>query len=123
LRFEQVVTNLVENAIKYSPESGVVEIEVSRESSNVVLLSVTDNGIGIPVERRDKLFDRYYRAHADSHQSGLGLGLYISRQIVDLHGGEIRAEFPDEGGTRFVVELPAPVEIPPRPVTTSSIVG
>src|SRR5207237_1397900 len=56
--------------------------------------------------RRDQLFDRFYQAHGEGHFGGLGLGLFISRQIVELHGGRISAEFPTDGGTRFVVELP-----------------
>ena len=51
-------------------------------------------------------FERFYQAHGDGHKSGMGLGLYISRQIVELHGGRISAEFPVDGGTRFVVSLP-----------------
>ena len=59
-----------------------------------------------PPERRDGIFERYYRAHTDNYQSGLGLGLYITRQIVELHGGTIAAELPDDGGARFVIRLP-----------------
>jgi signal transduction histidine kinase len=58
------------------------------------------------------LFDRFYQAHGEGHFGGLGLGLYISRQIVELHGGQIRAEFPPDGGTRFVVRLPIEPDVP-----------
>jgi signal transduction histidine kinase len=59
------------------------------------------------MERRGRLFDRFYQAHADSNQSGMGLGLHLCRRIVEQHGGRIWAEFPAGGGTRFVVQLPA----------------
>jgi signal transduction histidine kinase len=66
-----------------------------------------DHGIGIPPDRRSRIFERFYQAHADDHASGIGLGLYISRQIVGLHGGQLEAEFPPDGGTRFIVRLPS----------------
>jgi signal transduction histidine kinase len=67
---------------------------------------VRDHGLGIAAGKRKHIFERFYQAHAAGYRSGLGLGLYISRQIVELHGGRIRAEFPRGGGTRFVVRLP-----------------
>jgi PAS domain S-box-containing protein len=105
LRFEQVVTNLVTNAIKYSPEGGAIDV-VLRATDRDVELSVRDHGLGVPPEKRPRIFERFYQAHGDSHQQGLGLGLYIGRQIVELHGGNIRAEFPGDGGSRFIVTLP-----------------
>ena len=78
--------------------------EVPRATS--VVISVRDHGIGIPPEMRGRIFDRFYQAHAGNHMSGMGLGLYISRQIVELHGGSIRAEFPPDGGSCFILELP-----------------
>jgi signal transduction histidine kinase len=71
-----------------------------------VHLVVRDHGIGIPPERRARLFDRFYQAHGEGHFGGLGLGLFISRQIVELHGGTLEADFPPDGGTRFCVNLP-----------------
>jgi signal transduction histidine kinase len=106
IRLEQVLTNLVDNAIKYSPEGGSVDIDVSQPDAGHIRLAVTDHGIGVPTEHRPHIFDRFYRAHAGSNYGGMGLGLYISRQIVELHGGTIEAEFPAEGGTRIVVTLP-----------------
>ena len=106
LRLEQVLTNLVDNAIKYSPDGSPVEVSAGLAAPDVVEISVRDHGDGIPLDRRAAIFQRYYRAHADTYQSGLGLGLYISQQIVELHGGSIAAEFPDDGGSRFVVRLP-----------------
>ena len=131
LRLGQVVINLISNAVKYSPDGG--EIEVVLETTHAgprgstdagdtspsgetgggwVRLAVRDHGIGVPPEHRQRIFDRFYQAHtgtpgqAGLFAPGMGLGLYISRQLVELHGGEIRAEFPDDGGTRFVVMLP-----------------
>ncbi len=105
LRVEQVLTNLLDNAVKYSPDGGLVEVVVSGRR-NAVELSVRDHGLGIPHQQRAHIFERFYQAHTSAHRSGLGLGLYISRQIIELHGGTIRAEFPRDGGTRFVVRLP-----------------
>jgi signal transduction histidine kinase len=110
LRIEQVVTNLVDNAIKYSPEGGDIEISLDcDERSDMARVTIRDHGIGVPAEHRSHIFDRFYQAHAGgplTNMAGMGLGLYISRQIVELHDGTIGAEFPDDGGTRFVVLLP-----------------
>lgn len=103
---EQVLSNLLDNAIKYSPDGGEIEVEAHRADATFARLSVRDHGIGIAPEKREAIFDRFYQAHRDDHRSGLGLGLYISRQIVERHGGAITVEFPDNGGTRFVVSLP-----------------
>ena len=105
LRLEQVITNLVDNAIKYSPEGGPVLVEVAKKKANVWLV-VKDGGIGVPQEHRARIFDRFYQAHAGHRLGGMGLGLYISRQIVDLHGGRLEARFPPEGGTEVIVSLP-----------------
>lgn len=106
LRLEQVIINLLDNARKYSPDGGPVVVTLDRAADDVVEVAVTDRGLGIPPERRARLFERFYRAHSERHTSGWGLGLHISRQIVELHGGTIHAEFPPDGGTRFVVRLP-----------------
>ena len=106
-RLEQVLTNLLDNAIKYSPDGGPIEVSLSQLDGAVIELAVRDHGLGIPPERRAQIFERFYQAHADGHRSGMGLGLYISRQIVEQHGGQIRAEFPPDGGSRFLVHLPS----------------
>ena len=107
LRLEQVLTNLVGNALKYSPEGGPIALTLAVDpGAGTVRLAVRDRGLGIPEERRAHIFDRFYRAHADDHRSGLGLGLYISQQIVALHGGHLTAEFPPEGGSLFLITLP-----------------
>jgi signal transduction histidine kinase len=106
LRIEQVIANLVGNAIKYSPNGGTIAITVERVGSGAVRVAVRDHGLGIPPERRGRLFDRLYQAHGNGYLSGLGLGLFISKQIVELHGGSIDAHFPADGGTCMIVMLP-----------------
>jgi two-component system sensor histidine kinase KdpD len=100
------VTNLIDNAIKYSPNGGAIEVDLSVTSDDWVWLSVRDRGVGVPAQRRDKLFERFYRAHADDQCSGMGLGLFITHHLVELHGGSIQAKAPAGGGTRFVVTVP-----------------
>jgi signal transduction histidine kinase/DNA-binding NarL/FixJ family response regulator len=104
LRIEQVLINLLDNAIKYSPDGGPIEVEVALNGE--VRLSVTDNGVGIPLEGRENLFTRFYQGHANSSVGGMGLGLYLGKQIIDLHGGRLEAAFPAEGGTCFMISLP-----------------
>ena len=120
LRLEQVLTNLLDNALKYSPPESPVRVRVrvrlrrptgaagaAVAGPDRVRVTVSDLGPGVPVEDRPHLFDRFFRSQATDAVAGMGLGLYVSRQIVELHGGTIRAEFPPAGGTRIVVELPA----------------
>lgn len=104
-RIEQLLWTLLDNAIRYSPDGGAVEVDLVSEGP-AVRLAVRDHGLGIPPERRGQLFERFSRAHAEGYVSGLGLGLFISRQVVELHGGHIAAQFPDDGGSCFVVHLP-----------------
>ncbi len=106
LRFEQVVTNLVDNAIKYSPEGGLIALDLSLTPSQWVQLSVKDQGLGVPPEHRERIFQPFYQAH-DRGYAGIGMGLYISKEIIELHGGRIEADFPAEGGTCFIVSIPA----------------
>ncbi|MCL5960133.1 MAG: PAS domain-containing protein [Chloroflexi bacterium] len=105
-RIEQVVTNLIENAVKYSPAGGRIEIRMS-VSEEVVQVSVADEGIGIPVEQRPHVFDRFFQvANRVSHQhKGLGLGLYISREIVERHGGRVSVDGREDGGSIFSFTL------------------
>jgi signal transduction histidine kinase len=107
LRVEQVLANLLGNALKFSPAGSPVEVELSADGDGVARLAVRDRGVGVPPERRDRLFEPFQQAHGEGYGGGMGLGLYVSRQIAELHGGAVRAEFPPDGGSRFVVELPA----------------
>jgi PAS domain S-box-containing protein len=107
LRLEQVLTNLLDNAIKYSPQGGPIDIELRRPDPQHVSIAIRDRGPGIKPEYRAHIFERFYQAGAEvEHAAGMGLGLYISREIVELHNGTIEAQFPDDGGARFVITLP-----------------
>ena len=105
-RIDQVFENLMNNAVKYSPGGGTVTVVVSREGDDVHV-SVTDRGIGISPEELDQVFNLFYRSPDPraGHVGGLGLGLYISREIVTRHGGKLWAESAGEGST-FHVTLP-----------------
>jgi signal transduction histidine kinase len=110
-RLEQVVTNLLSNAIRYSPRGGVVRVRASVDGGEV-RLEVKDHGIGIPPEKQEQIFERFGQAHG-SRYGGLGLGLTISQGIIAQHGGSIWAESRgvDGEGSTFHVCLPlAPPE-------------
>ncbi len=126
-RLEQVIANLVENALKYSPGDSTVRVTLE-VNDDFALLSVKDEGIGIPSDQKEQLFERYFRARNVSVTSygGLGLGLYISRDIVERHGGRIWVESEVGRGSTFYVALPllgtanpTPPE-PEHPLTGSS---
>jgi len=107
-RLQQVVWNLLSNAIKFTAKGGRVEVLLQRVGANTVL-TVSDTGIGIPETFLPRVFDRFSQNDASTTRSfgGLGLGLAISKQLVELHGGTIRASSPGEGrGATFFVELP-----------------
>lgn len=104
LRIEQVLTNLLSNAIRYSPPGANIHVALSAEANGGVRLAVRDYGQGIAPEHHERIFDRFYQAEPAT--GGLGLGLYISSQIVQQHGGHMHLESPPDGGTRFVVSLP-----------------
>ncbi len=103
-RLEQVVTNLYTNAIKYA-QGGPVTILV-RKVKNQAILSVQDKGLGISLENQSRIFGQFERAANKNEISGLGLGLYISQQIVEMHKGSIRVESELGKGANFIVELP-----------------
>ena len=104
-RLGQVLDNLLSNAIKYSPEGG--EIVISAETADKdARLCVTDRGQGISAETLPHLFERFYRADNAGSTPGLGLGLYITRMLVEAHGGRIWAESTVGEGSTFIVTLP-----------------
>jgi PAS domain S-box-containing protein len=109
VRIAQVLVNLVDNAAKFSPAGAPVEVEVAVEDG-AAQVTVRDHGSGVPEGARERIFGRFEQGHAERHYGGLGLGLYISRQLVDLHGGTLSHEAPADGGARFVVRLPVAEE-------------
>jgi signal transduction histidine kinase len=106
-RLKQVIVNLVDNAIKYTPAGGHVGVKVYT-SNGFGVLEVNDNGMGIPAEALPHIFERFYRVDkARSRQmGGAGLGLSIIKAIVTAHGGQVKVESVEGKGSRFLVELP-----------------
>ena len=106
LRFRQVVENLLSNAVKYSPDCGPISIE-TRIKGESFLLQVRDRGIGMTPEQQAHIYDKFYRAESSKHLAGgLGLGMSITWNIVEAHGGRIRVESELGKGTLVEVELP-----------------
>jgi signal transduction histidine kinase len=109
VRIEQVLTNLIENALKYSPHDQYVEVRVWKDADTAeARLSVEDRGIGIPLEDQPLIFERFHRARNVDDRSfvGMGLGLYIARGIVEQHGGRIWVDSRPGVGSTFHVVLP-----------------
>jgi protein-histidine pros-kinase len=118
-RLEQVLENLLSNAIKYSPQGGEIRVRVEAtragDEAGEARVSVADTGVGIPAEALPRLFSRFFRTEAASSSGvkGLGLGLYISRSLVEAHGGRVWAESEPGRGSTFTFTLPigeAPAE-------------
>ncbi len=107
VRIRQLLLNLIDNAIKYTPEKGTVELSLTRENGNANV-RVKDTGIGIPHEEQTKIFDRFYRIDKarSRDMGGSGLGLSISKWIAELHGGSISVESEIKKGSVFTVTLP-----------------
>lgn len=104
-RIEQVISNLLDNAMRYSPDGGTISVALRPEGRSV-RIAVADEGLGIPAERLPRVFERFYQAHSDRNYGGMGLGLYITREIVERHGGRISAESKPGSGAVFAVTLP-----------------
>lgn len=107
-RLSQIVTNLLDNAIKYTDERGTVTVSVAAAAGDVAAVSVADTGQGIPQDALPKLFDPFFRVNQEerTHAKGLGLGLAIVKELVDLHGGTITVESELGKGTTVRVTLP-----------------
>jgi signal transduction histidine kinase len=120
-RIHQVVANLLENAVRFTPAGAQVELRARRDNGTAIV-EVCDHGPGIPADDADRVFERFYRADPSraSTRGGAGLGLAIARWIVDLHGGRIRPEPNEPTGCRMVVELPSPGRSAPAATPTST---
>jgi two-component system, OmpR family, sensor histidine kinase KdpD len=102
----QVLVNILENAVKYSPPGSPLRVAVAPASPNAVVVSIADRGPGIPAGQETRIFDKFHRAAADGSAGGVGLGLAICRAIVLAHGGRIWAENRADGGAVFKLTLP-----------------
>jgi signal transduction histidine kinase len=105
----QILTNLIGNAVKFTPAHGRVAIAVERHDAEWVKVAVADNGPGVPPEEAVKIFDKFYQAQQTNklNVKGTGLGLAISKALVELHGGSIWFENGADGGSVFSFTLPA----------------
>lgn len=106
-KFAQVIDNIMNNAIKYSPDGGVITIKLRQEQQQIIL-SIADQGLGIPREDLSKIFDRFYRVDKarSREQGGTGLGLAIAKEIVEEHHGKIWANSSEGKGSTFYIALP-----------------
>jgi signal transduction histidine kinase len=105
VRIRQVIANLLDNAVKYTPRGGRITVTV-RAATTGAEINVTDTGPGIAPEDRERVWERLYRGDASRSQRGLGIGLSLVRAIVEAHGGHARVEPAPGQGARFVVSLP-----------------
>src|SRR5438445_9283021 len=112
-KLHQVLTNLIQNAIKFTPKGGEIRVEANAHDGGFVLVSVSDTGYGIPPHELDRVFDRFYRVESVSaEECGSGLGLPIAKSLVELHGGRIWAESTPGQGSGCYVTVPSS---PPTP--------
>jgi len=115
-RLESAIHRLCENALKYTPQGGHVRIDVTR-SDGMVSIAVSDTGPGIPADKHELIFEKFAQLGDDRHREkgerGVGLGLYVVKRIVELHGGHITVESEVGSGSTFVVHIPVTDERPP----------
>ncbi|HKC91848.1 MAG TPA: ATP-binding protein [Candidatus Limnocylindria bacterium] len=104
-RIVEVIENLLSNAVKYSPQGGAVTVEIGREKDKAVV-RIRDEGLGVPEDERGLIFERFYRTSVAKPYGGVGLGLYISREIVTRMGGDIQLESSGGQGSVFRISLP-----------------
>src|SRR5437773_12539273 len=107
MRLSQVIGNILDNAIKYSPHGGQVMVKLEKQNDEY-LVSIIDQGIGISPEYLDHIFERFYRVRnkASRQFAGIGLGLYVTKAIVERHGGSIWVANNAEAGSTFSFTLP-----------------
>jgi len=124
---EEILRNIIDNALKHTPDGRPIEIEMTAEEE-YVHLSVTDYGPGIPAEHQEHIFERFYRVRYGERQdtTGWGLGLYLARRLAEIQGGTITVQSPvwsnpEHPGTRFTITLPVAVEEPEDEATREVI--
>ena len=106
VRVRQILTNILDNAIKYTPPGKRIWIDFTL-SGNCTVVTVEDEGIGIPQGEIDRIFDQFYRAsNVHGYTGGIGLGLYVSRYLARMHGGDLWVKMRDKGGTIMSLCLP-----------------
>ncbi len=110
-RLEQVLMNLLNNAVKYTPNPADRIRVIVKKTDTEIITSIYDHGIGVPVDQTEKIFERFYRAKSASRVAGLGIGLYVSKQIVERHKGRMWVENNEEGGSIFSFALPLEVQL------------
>lgn len=103
---KQVLVNLLENAIKYTPQGGKIEVVVLHRTSQKVQVSVSDNGPGIPPETRNRIFEDHFRLPRDQGKEGYGIGLALCQRVIRAHYGQIWADYPATGGSCFHFTIP-----------------
>jgi signal transduction histidine kinase len=101
----QVFSNVLSNAIKYSPDGGVIAVDAALAADEVVV-AISDHGIGVPESDLDRLFERYHRGSNVSGIVGTGVGLYLVKMVVDMHGGAVAVASKEGDGARFTIRLP-----------------
>lgn len=123
LRFKQIVYNLVSNALKYTPSGGRVSLSASVQGPDICMI-VADTGIGISAEEQDSIFDKFYQVQSGMPvQEGAGLGLAITKRLVEQHGGRIRVDSELGHGSRFTLTLPLPAGHATEPDRPADTVG
>ncbi|MCY7407600.1 MAG: histidine kinase [Alkalinema sp. CAN_BIN05] len=105
-RIKQVISNLLDNAIKYSPSSGTIDLSILHRTAQKIQISISDNGLGIPDVSRNHIFEEHYRLKRDESQQGYGIGLSVCQQIVRAHYGQIWVDSAPDQGSRFHFTLP-----------------
>ena len=112
-RIEQVVANIIGNAIKYTPDGGKISVYLSKNGKKAYDINVKDTGVGIPEEDIERLFERFYRVDKSrsAQAGGTGLGLSIAKEIIDAHNGEIHVESKEGAGTTVTVTIPCDTRI------------
>lgn len=108
-RLEQVLSNLLGNAVKFAPPNSVIGVQLQRTGDSVQVC-VEDAGPGVPFSERERIFDKFYTANENQALAGAGLGLFVCRELVQLHGGRIWVEDRMGGGSRFCFTIPLAYE-------------